>query len=268
MKLVKRCFFFLTMITIAPFVQAEQWKGAYFGVNVGQGDVQAETDSRGVPGYFAGVGGDASGAIAQASSLTGRYASSHKGGAVGAHLGYNWPSGKIFLGLESDIQFTDLKDNAALNTINPVTGYPGNPMSANVRQVNTVDYLVTLRGRIGYVNDQWLLYGTGGVAVGRVNTNINYKGSYLSAPTIVFDDLNAGSRSTRLGFVLGAGAEYAIAKNWAVRVEYLYYDLGKSSQSYNVTSRAPATGFVASSSALATTDWTLSTLRVGISYRF
>ena len=40
---------------------------------------------------------------------------------------------------------------------------------------------------------------------------------------------NGGFNDTRLGYALGGGGEYAFTNNITFKVEYLYYDLGKSS---------------------------------------
>jgi outer membrane immunogenic protein len=57
-----------------------------------------------------------------------------------------------------------------------------------------------------------MLYGTGGVAWGNVTT-----------PPL--DGLNGW----RAGWAAGAGAEYALPRNWSVKVEYRYSDLGRAS---------------------------------------
>ncbi len=54
----------------------------------------------------------------------------------GVHAGYNWQKdGPLVLGIEGDVMFGD-----------------------------EVDYLASIRGRIGYAMGDVLLYGTGGVA--------------------------------------------------------------------------------------------------------
>jgi outer membrane immunogenic protein len=268
MNVFKRGLTLVAIVTIAPFAQAEQWAGPYFGFDVGHGHAQTETSNVGTPGNFAGVGGGAVASVAQANNLTRNYDATPKGNTFGAHLGHNWSAGKILLGLESDIQFSSLKNTTESSVVSPVEGFPGRPLTGTLRQKSKIDSLATLRGRIGYVSDQWLFYGTAGLAIARVNTRLNYQGSYRLEPAIVFDELNAGNSETRTGFVLGAGAEYAVAKNWTVRAEYLHYDLGKSSQRYDITSRVDATGFMANASALAKTDWTVNMVRIGLNYRF
>jgi outer membrane immunogenic protein len=44
----------------------------------------------------------------------------------------------------------------------------------------------------------------------------------LVAPTVS----TAGISSTRVGWTVGAGAEYALSRQWSMKVEYLHVDLG------------------------------------------
>src|SRR5262249_14732878 len=65
--------------------------------------------------------------------------------------------------------------------------------------------------RIGYAFDSILIYGTGGAAVGNVQTGL--------IPPSTFDS------KTETGWTVGAGLEIAFAPNWTVKVEYLFVDL-------------------------------------------
>ena len=73
------------------------------------------------------------------------------------------------------------------------------------------DFLAGM-GRKGYAIDRFMPYVTGGAAFGDVKTNIPGLGS---------------ESTTRAGWTVGAGAEYAFAPNWTVKAEYLFVDLGK-----------------------------------------
>ena len=73
------------------------------------------------------------------------------------------------------------------------------------------DWLGTARGRIGYAFNQFLPYFTGGLAVGNLNASIPGVGS---------------SSNTNTGWTIGAGVEVALTRNWSVKAEYLYVDLG------------------------------------------
>lgn len=144
------------------------WTGLYLGINGGGGF-----------GGGTGFGANAS------------------GGMVGGTLGYNWQAGQTVFGLETDLDWTNIKGTG----ISGVTGLP-------VETKN--DYLGTVRGRLGYAWDRVMLYATGGLAYGSIKT---------SAPF--------GSASeTKAGYTLGGGLEFAVAGPWTAKIEYLYVDLG------------------------------------------
>ena len=90
-----------------------------------------------------------------------------------------------------------------------------------------LDWFGTVRGRLGFLaTPTFLLYGTGGLAYGRVaSATVN---SFTATP-----DIYTGSTSTtRAGWTAGAGGEWMFAPNWSAKAEYLYVDLG--TVGYNV----------------------------------
>src|SRR5262249_34862023 len=105
-----------------------------------------------------------------------------------------------------------------------------------------IEWFGTVRGRLGYlVNDQVLLYATGGLAYGRVElsgvTNVN--GSVVDPfnppGSQVFPFVAPGTSAfsasrTNVGWTAGAGIEgrfaYWLPPNWTWKLEYLYLDLG------------------------------------------
>jgi len=82
----------------------------------------------------------------------------------------------------------------------------------------------TVRGRMGYTHNDWLFFGTGGLAF--MQTDSVSIGN--TAPETAKD------KRFRTGWVLGAGVEYAFADNLTGKLEYLHMDYGKySSRSAN-----------------------------------
>jgi outer membrane immunogenic protein len=73
------------------------------------------------------------------------------------------------------------------------------------------------------------------------------------------------SSSTRTGWTIGAGAEYAFAPNFSVRLEYLYYDLGRIDVSV-----APLNAATAATGIAATQRHDLDghIVRAGVNFRF
>jgi outer membrane immunogenic protein len=107
-----------------------------------------------------------------------------------------------------------------------------------------VQILSTARIRIGYAFNQILVYGTGGIAFGDIQSGLN--------PPATFDS------SINVGWTAGAGIEYAFAQNWSAKIEYLYINLG--SVSCTSANCGPAVPF--------TVPLTESVVRAGVNFKF
>jgi outer membrane immunogenic protein len=122
------------------------------------------------------------------------------------------------IGLVADFQGTDIKDS--------VTVFGNGPDGATpqVKSLSEkLDFLGTVRGRLGWAANNWLFYGSGGLAYGDVRSALSF-----SEPTN--GDFAAASKSeTRVGWAAGGGINYAWTPNWIVGVDYLHYDLGHTS---------------------------------------
>ena len=78
-----------------------------------------------------------------------------------------------------------------------------------------------------------MIYAAGGLASGQI------KSTYLA--TFPGPLPYSGSENkTRYGWTVGAGTEYALSKNWFLRGEYLYIDLGKFDYTDLQSPAAPA----------------------------
>ena len=152
-----------------------------------------------------------------------------EGGMVGGTLGYNLQTGSWVWGLEGDLDASWMKGS---NTT--LCGTPGCETKNS--------WLGTARGRIGYAGwANWLPYLTGGAAFGDIKAN------------------NAGLASastTKVGYALGAGVEYAFMGNWSTKLEYLYADLGK------------ATCLAATCGSDTDITFKANIVRLGVNYRF
>jgi len=136
----------------------------------------------------------------------------------GAQAGYNWQSGPLVLGLEADIDATSLSGDRTAPCIAPLCG----ALSASYSQ--KVPWFGTVRPRIGYATGSFLVYATGGLAIGDVDTSATATVGPLAA--------THSQSETRSGFAVGGGAEMALAPRWTARIEYLYVDLGRSTTTY------------------------------------
>ena len=84
-----------------------------------------------------------------------------------------------------------------------------------------------MRGRVGTAFDRLLIYTTGGVAVAQRNFTNGY---VFQSPD--GQDFSIGSASqTATGLAIGGGLEYALTRNWTLKGEYLYANLGAGKSS-------------------------------------
>jgi outer membrane immunogenic protein len=141
-----------------------------------------------------------------------------KGFIGGGQIGYDWQVTNWVFGLVADFQGTDIKDS------NTTFGFAPDGVTPQVKSLSEkLDFLGTVRGRLGWAANNWLFYGSGGLAYGDVRSALNF-----DEPTTT--DFAAASRSeTRVGWAAGGGINYAWTPNWIVGVDYLHYDLGHTS---------------------------------------
>jgi outer membrane immunogenic protein len=139
----------------------------------------------------------------------------------GGQFGYNWQMSNWLVGFEGDIQGSGERGSSAFTCV--ACGNGGNDITSLVTQ--KLSWFGTIRGRAGLLfTPTVLLYGTGGLAFGEVDTGGSVTGlNVQGVPTTVpFPGLN----STQVGWTVGAGIEGRIAGNWTWKLEYLYMDLG------------------------------------------
>ncbi len=182
------------VLTTAP-AQADEiqpFQGLYFGLHGGYA-------WQNVSGVF-----DNTGAATSLAPLA------NDGAIVGAQLGYNVQQNWFMVGVEADASALAGSPNTVIN----------NPQ-LNTYAILSGDssYLASVRGRLGFVVQDWLFYGTAGVAFSRFEFKEN-------APNVPF---NGSLRFTDTSAVYGGGIEWKIAYGVSVRGEYLHYDTGASS---------------------------------------
>lgn len=130
------------------------------------------------------------------------------GGVFGAHIVYNWQRGRIVLGLENDYSWM----NSSGKTTVPDADQAGTDLSARSRMRR----LASVRGRVGAVIDNAMMYFTAGIGFG-------------TAELAVAEGTNSFSKWVdAAGLVVGGGAEYKINHDWTIRGEYLRYAFGEN----------------------------------------
>jgi outer membrane immunogenic protein len=224
----------------AGLARPYSWTGFYIGGQIGYG-WQGETDNRIFSSVAAPDASSSFGAVYGARGLVG-----------GIHAGWNYQINAAVLGIEADLEAAGISRSQ-----NPLTQYSVGTVvdpSATIDGASRVraTWLGSVRGRVGVaIMPNVLLYATGGVAFGGLQSSIDWTG------VGVFTQNRTG-----IGWTLGLGAEWAFAANWTARIEYRHIDLGSREVTIpaGVISNNPAVYRAALGR--------FETVRVGVSYRF
>ena len=178
-------------------------------------------------------------------------------GGIEGGYNYMYRSNPAVIGIETDFSAFNL-DQTVTKTFQPslmVNPPPATPPTATVSQHLKTDWLWTLRPRVGWAPGRWLLYATGGMAVGEVKQTASYSDNLVppNAASLVGNE-------TKVGWTVGAGVGYALSSNWSIKAEYLYVDLGRISAS----AASPGGYLVLGSSGQIRS----SIVRAGVDYKF
>ena len=229
------------------------WTGCYIGGNVGydRGDVRSSS----VPNaaYIAGAAGGAAEAATQVATSP---VTNHPDGVtVGGGVGCNYQTGMFVIGGEADINYSDLRFGQIRGPFPPAPGAVPYTWEEQFRS----QWFVTARARAGLViAERNLLYVTGGAAFAEFNGI-----KALDFPGFVGFRYQGNFDDTRVGWVVGAGWEYAFSNNWSAKVEYLHMDFGNlSAFSQRNIAAPPAAGWTH------TYNLREDVVRVGLNYRF
>ena len=154
----------------------------------------------------------------------------------GVQAGYNYvlPS-HLLLGVEADASFLNFlaSDDVAWSRVGSSAEY-----------AEKIDYMATMRARLGRTMGHWMVYATGGFALSN--------GRFLATPG-ASDDIDKALHH-HTGWVVGAGGEMAIAPSWMLRLEYLYYNFGHAAVTFP-------------SGATAESSYDVHTIRLGLNYK-
>ena len=262
-------------IEVAP---ACVWCGFYVGGNVGYAGSESTSVNSSAVVTNPGIVAPAASAAAAAALTTGIPVGSQKGIIGGGQLGYNFQSGLFVAGFEADIQGLSGSATGTSATAVPVSGFIGTKANATLTATNSVDWLGTVRGRIGIAAaPNFLIYGTGGLAYGGVNSSTGINEAFSGPGTVGANGTFPASGNfsqTRVGWTVGAGGEWMFTSNWSAKLEYLHYDLGSANYGTTVNNFAVAGAVVPVGRLLSTLGQSSSTsfrgdiVRVGLNYKF
>jgi len=253
------------------------WTGFYVGLNAGGTfDNNSSVNTVASPIYIH-PGIRTASEVAAASAVSSWLSPSNGGFIGGGQVGYNYQLYTNFLvGIEADIQGI-AQGSSGVNGANVAPTGSGGNFWAGFTQVNrSLDYLGTVRGRVGYLfTPSLLVYGTGGLAYGGVNfstsifdAGVRSGGGRFDSPAIY---TGAASYSdTLVGWTAGGGVEWMFLPNWSAKLEYLYYDLGSVSNNFVAVrpSNTFANGVAGIAAVQSTTRFDGHVIRAGVNYHF
>ncbi|MFT4097420.1 MAG: outer membrane beta-barrel protein [Rhodoblastus sp.] len=215
------------------------WTGFYVGVNAGYawGDNKFNSSQGNVgladPVTFFSV----SSGSAKGNSFTG-----------GGTVGFNYQMGMFVAGVEGDLGYLN-----TLGTANRAGVATTGVLEASQTASGSKGLFGTVRGRLGVAFNQFLIYGTGGLAFG--NTQLSQV-MVLSNGNFWLGSASSG----KTGWTAGAGVEYAFSPNWSAKIEYLHVDLGTR----NIAMFSPTAGNFYSVRSTNRADM----VRAGVNYKF
>jgi outer membrane immunogenic protein len=217
------------------------WTGFYVGVNFGYGLGDSSATAEAIP---------------FSTPTFGEQKTKYRSNGVlgGMQSGYNIQRGILVFGAETDFSAADLSKKKSAGLV----GSDGLPSTGHFTIVERTKWLGTLRLRVGVTpTPKLLLYGTGGGAYGNVNYNTN-----IDFVPLTIQEYPGTFNKWKVGWTAGAGAEYAIYEQLSLKLEYLYYDLGRTSHTADPLFSNPPwqMGYKI--------DTAAHILRFGINYRF
>jgi outer membrane immunogenic protein len=229
--------------TKAPIAAAEvyNWTGFYIGGHVGYGWGHTSSDS-----------------FSAAGVLLDTTTNNPNGVFGGGQIGYNWQfSPNWLIGIEADGSVSDIHGTSF-----------GCSATGCASGASKTDDFGTVRGRLGYVISNVLLYGTGGWAWSHSHTDrtitcvVAGGGICPGGPSpSPLTGAVASASGNQSGWTAGAGVEWMFAPHWTAKAEYQHLQFDNISRDFGYPGFPTAFRHIVSDSH---TD----TVRVGVNYIF
>jgi outer membrane immunogenic protein len=178
----------------------------------------------------------------------------------GIQAGYNWQFGQFVFGIEGDMQGSG-QDRVQTGEIifnrveiaplapAPVPPCQFSPTGSNPCQFNFANHwelpwFGTLRARLGWAWDRFMIYATGGLAGGEGRTDFAFTQNFVDVPPTTskscFSTLapppgtavqcptvaHVQDAFLRAGWTAGGGVEWAVTNILSIKAEYLFMDFG------------------------------------------
>jgi outer membrane immunogenic protein len=170
-------------------LSVHDWSGFYIGANVGGAWDNGTATNAALDGAFVSSG------------------TAHNSGVIGGgQIGYDYMvSPSFLLGIEADVDGTSLKGSVL-------------SIDGSNQHSSKLDAFGTVRGRVGFAQNNWLFYGTGGFAWSEGSVTRTQIATVAAVPPIPAPAGTVETTSnTRTGWAAGAGVEWGVTQNWTAR---------------------------------------------------
>jgi outer membrane immunogenic protein len=177
-----------------------------------------------------------------------------KGGIVGGTVGFNYQWTWFVAGVEGDLDWSGMR----WSQTSPISqdAFLGLSSTGTVTATYKNNVLSTFAARFGVAADHALFFAKAGGAWTRENFDFNG-----ADPT--FGVITGSDSFSRLGWMVGAGVEYAITNNLTLKAEYNYVDFGNKNETLTINSTlaGPATATINS-------KLTMNVVKFGVNWLF
>lgn len=171
----------------------------------------------------------------------------------GLALGWDRQFDRLVVGVEASANSLSFDKERVRGEV--YDSVPGTSFS--IRQTVRASWMSAVRLRLGWAQQNWLAYVSGGVAHTKLKLNVTLTDN-------AFDGYSQTSKSESVtGPTLGFGGEYALDSKWSIRGDYHFTRFGSINAVSDVTSTNNSGGTL-----LHKADLTVHGAFVGLNYRF
>jgi outer membrane immunogenic protein len=189
---------------VTPVVSPQpvySWTGIYLGVNGGYGFGQFTPMSL-FSSDFSAFNYNANGFLG--------------GLTAGAQI----QAGRTVMGLEADIDWANI-----VGSSRGAVNFNGAPVGTATLS-STLSSVSTARARVGYALENWLFFGTGGLAVTNQVSNLTGPVGFFCGTGAFNSPPCSSPTELHLGLAAGAGVEYGITQNLSAKGEWIWVGAG------------------------------------------
>lgn len=177
---------------------------------------------------------------------------------AGGQIGYNWQTGKTVYGVEVEASWADL--DGTNTCFQAGVAFIGANCHVNK------DAFGALTGRVGWAlgpSGRTLVYAKGGAAW--VHENVNIADNGVFAPILGLP--MSSSTTTKWGWTVGTGVEYALTSHWSAKIEYDYLRFADQDVATPHDFFFGPAGFAPNGQRVSFSE-DMHTVKLGVNYRF